>query len=70
MEDSGLDAAVRDEGILGCPIGRLTDRPASAIARTEAREAGGQICVSSENAFRKLYAAWHMAGGGPSVMTK
>ena len=27
-------------------------------------------CVSSESAFRELYAAWHMGGGGPPVMTK
>ncbi len=27
-------------------------------------------CVSSESAFRELYAAWHMAGGGPPVTTK
>jgi nicotinamidase-related amidase len=26
--------------------------------------------VSSESAFRELYAAWHMGGGGPPVMTK
>jgi nicotinamidase-related amidase len=26
--------------------------------------------VSSESAFRELYAAWHMAGGGPPVTTK
>jgi nicotinamidase-related amidase len=27
-------------------------------------------CVSSETAFRELYAVWHMGGGGPPVMTK
>jgi nicotinamidase-related amidase len=27
-------------------------------------------CVSSESPFRELYAAWHMAGGGPPVVTK
>ncbi len=27
-------------------------------------------CVSSESAFRELYAAWHMAGGGPPVTTR
>jgi nicotinamidase-related amidase len=27
-------------------------------------------CVSSESAFRELYAAYHMAGGGPPVTTK
>jgi nicotinamidase-related amidase len=26
--------------------------------------------VSSESAFRELYAAWHMGGGGPPVTTK
>lgn len=26
--------------------------------------------VASETAFRELYAAWHMAGGGPPVTTK
>jgi len=26
--------------------------------------------VASESAFRELYAAWHMAGGGPPVTTK
>jgi nicotinamidase-related amidase len=26
--------------------------------------------VSSESAFREMYAAWHMGGGGPPVMTK
>jgi nicotinamidase-related amidase len=26
--------------------------------------------VSSEDVFREAYAAWHMAGGGPPVMTK
>jgi nicotinamidase-related amidase len=26
--------------------------------------------VSSESAFREMYAAWHMAGGGPPVTTK
>jgi nicotinamidase-related amidase len=27
-------------------------------------------CVSSESAFRELYAAYHMAGGGPPITTK
>ena len=27
-------------------------------------------CVSSESAFRELYAIWHMGGGGPPVTTK
>ena len=27
-------------------------------------------CVSSEDAFRELYAAYHMSGGGPPVVTK
>jgi nicotinamidase-related amidase len=27
-------------------------------------------CVASESAFRELYAAWHMGGGGPPVTTK
>jgi nicotinamidase-related amidase len=27
-------------------------------------------CMASETAFREAYAAWHMAGGGPPVMTK
>ena len=26
--------------------------------------------LASESAFRELYAAWHMGGGGPPVMTK
>jgi hypothetical protein len=26
--------------------------------------------VASESAFQELYAAWHMAGGGPPVTTK
>jgi nicotinamidase-related amidase len=27
-------------------------------------------CLPSESAFREAYAAWHMAGGGPSVTTR
>jgi hypothetical protein len=27
-------------------------------------------CLPSESAFREAYAAWHMAGGGPPVVTK
>ena len=27
-------------------------------------------CVASESAFRELYAAWHLGGGGPPVTTK
>jgi hypothetical protein len=30
----------------------------------------GLDCVASESAFRKLYAAWHMGGGGPPFTTK
>ena len=72
---SSLDAGVKEKGIKTVIItGTSAQGVGIGTGSASAQRSYNVIYpvdgVSSESAFRELYAAWHMGGGGPPVTTK
>jgi nicotinamidase-related amidase len=70
-----LDQRLRDRGIKTVIITGTSAQGVGIGTGSAAAQRGYYVIypvdgVSSESAFRELYAAWHMGGGGPPVTTK
>lgn len=70
-----LDQRLKDRGIKTVIITGSSAQGVGIGTGSAAAQRGYNVIypvdgVSSESAFRELYAAWHMAGGGPPVTTK
>jgi nicotinamidase-related amidase len=70
-----LEQRLKDRGIITVIITGTSAQGVGIGTGSAAAQRGYKVIypvdgVSSESAFRELYAAWHMAGGGPPVTTK
>lgn len=70
-----LDQRLKDRGITTVIVTGTSAQGVGIGTGSAAAQRGYNVIypidgVSSESAFRELYAAWHMAGGGPPVVTK
>jgi nicotinamidase-related amidase len=70
-----LDQRLKDRGITTVIVTGSSAQGVGIGTGSAAAQRGYKVIypvdgVSSESAFRELYAAWHMAGGGPPVTTK
>jgi nicotinamidase-related amidase len=70
-----LDQRLKDRGIKTVIVTGSSAQGVGIGTGSAAAQRGYNVIypvdgVSSESAFRELYAAWHMAGGGPPVTTK
>jgi nicotinamidase-related amidase len=70
-----MDKRLKDRGIKTVIITGTSAQGIGIGAGSAAAQRGYNVIypvdgVSSEDAFREAYAAWHMAGGGPPVMTR
>lgn len=70
-----LDTRLKDRGIKTVIITGTSAQGVGIGTGSAAAERGYNVIypvdgVSSEDAFRELYAAYHMSGGGPPVVTK
>ena len=72
---SDLDRRLKDRGIKTVIICGTSAQGVGIGTGSASAQRGYSViypvdCVSSESLFREVYAAWHMGGGGPPVMTK
>ena len=72
---SDLDQRLKDRGIKTVIITGTSAQGVGIGTGSASAQRGYNVIypidgVASESAFRELYAAWHVAGGGPPVMTK
>jgi nicotinamidase-related amidase len=72
---SDLDQRLKDRGIKTVIITGTSAQGVGIGTGSASAQRGYNVIypidgVASESAFRELYAAWHMSGGGPPVMTK
>ena len=73
--DSNLDPGLKEKGIKTVIITGTSAQGAVAGSSQGATERGYKVVVpvdgtASEDAFRELYAIFHLAGGGPAALTQ